>query len=247
MRFSSAYQTIQQKTANYTVAVGDDVVEVDASAGAVTVTLYDPNGKYYESTKDQGRVRVIKTDSSSYPVTVATASGSIKGQTVLRQQYQSGDFISDGIATWYNFAPVQTQFVAEVALSNAEIKALRATPKTLVQAQGAGTVTEFLGAEVILDAGANALTESAANLVVKYNNGSGVAVSDVVECTGFIDQTADTATSAVPIKDAIVAKTGNENKALVLHNNGAGEYGGNAANDALLRVKVRYAVHATGW
>lgn len=247
MRFSSVYETIQQKTSNYTAVVGDDVIEVEASAGAVTITLYDPNGKYYEDVRDQGRVRVIKTDSSANPVTIATAAGAIKGQAVLRQQYQAADLISDGIATWYNFMPVQASFIAEVAISNAEIKALRATPKTLVPAQGAGTVIEFLGAEVILDAGTNALTETAANLVVKYNNGSGVAVSDVIECTGFIDQTADTATSAVPIKDAIVAKTGNENKALVLHNNGAGEYGGNAANDALLRVKVRYAVHNTGW
>lgn len=135
----------------------------------------------------------------------------------------------------------------EVALTNAEIKALRATPKELVAAPGAGKVIKFIGALLLLDAGANALTESSANLGIKYTDGSGVQVNETVEATGFIDQTADTATEARPKLDPIVAKTGNENQKLVLHNLGAGEYAGNAANDALLRVKVWYSIITTGW
>jgi hypothetical protein len=91
------------------------------------------------------------------------------------------------------------------------------------------------------------LTESADNLAVKYTDGSGVQVSQDIEATGFIDAAADTATCAQPKIDAIAAKAGCENKALVLHNTGDGEYGGNAGADTVLRVKVNYRVWPTGW
>lgn len=142
---------------------------------------------------------------------------------------------------------ISTIQYAAVSVSNSEIKALRATPKTLVSAPGAGKYLELVSAVLFLDYGTNALTESTANLAVKYNNGSGVQVSQTIESTGFIDQTADTATSCLPKIDAIVAKSGCENKALVLHNLGAGEISGNAGNDSTLRVKIAYRVHTTGW
>ena len=69
--------------------------------------------------------------------------------------------------------------------------------------------------------------------------------SQAIECTGFIDQTADTMTNALAKIDAIAAKTACENKALVLHNTGDGEFGGSGGS--ALRVKVAYRVHTTGW
>lgn len=244
--FGSPYERILAKTADYTVVAGEDVIRVDSSAGAVTITLYSPADKY-PTKGDYGRVRVVKTSSDTYPVTVATASGSIVGNSVLRTQNQAALYESDGIATWYNFTAAPTVFTATVSITNAQLKAIRATPITLVQAQGTGTVVELVGGLAILDYGSNALTETSDNLVVRYNNGSGVVVSDVIESGGFIDATADTATSIVAVKDAAVAKSGNENKALVLHNNGDGEFGGNAGADTTLRVKISFSVHTTGW
>lgn len=136
---------------------------------------------------------------------------------------------------------------AQVTLTNAQIKALRATPVTLVAAPGAGKYLEFVSAQLFLDYGSNALTETADNLAVRYTDGSGTIVSQAIEATGFIDQTADTATNALPKIDAIAAKTACENKALVLHNTGDGEYGGNAGADTVMRVKIVYRVHQTGW
>lgn len=135
----------------------------------------------------------------------------------------------------------------EVTLTSAQVKALRATPITLVPAPGAGRVNRFLGATLLLDYGSNGFTETADNLAVKYENGSGVAVSAAIETTGFLDQTADMLSQAIPVVDAIVAKTGCANKALVLHNTGDGEIAGNAANDSKLRVKVLYEVLTTEW
>lgn len=133
--------------------------------------------------------------------------------------------------------------VARVTLTNAEIKALRATPKTLVAAPGAGKVLEFVSAQIKLVAGANVLSESTANLAVKYTDGSGAQVSQTIEATGFIDQSVNTMTCALAKIDAIVAYTAAANKALVLHNLGAGEFGGNAAADATMIVDIAYRVH----
>lgn len=158
-------------------------------------------------------------------------------QSLGRGKYKIGDRVTSAL----------DQRVVEVALTNAQIKALRATPVTLVAAPGTGYMLVFRGASLLLDAGANVLTESTANLGIKYTDGSGVQVNETVEATGFIDQAVDTATYARPKLDPIVAKSGCENKALVLHNLGAGEYAGNAAADATLRVKVWYARIKTGW
>jgi hypothetical protein len=134
---------------------------------------------------------------------------------------------------------------AEVALTNAEMLALRATPKTLVAAPGAGKVLEFISAVILFDY-TGAYTETADNMAVKYTDGSGAIVSETIEATGFVDATADTMTTAIAKADVIVAKSGSENKALVLHNTGDGEYGGgNAAN--AIRVKVAYRLHNTGF
>lgn len=142
-------------------------------------------------------------------------------------------------------APIPATLIqyAVVALTNAELKALRATPKQLVAAPGAGKILEFVSAMLVLTAGANVLSESTANLKVKYTNGSGVAVSQAIEMTGFIDQAVNTITNAEPAIDAIVASTAGVNQALVLHNIGAGEFGANAANDATMSVKIAYRTH----
>lgn len=142
---------------------------------------------------------------------------------------------------------VSTIQYAEVALTNAEIKALRASPKTLVAAPGAGKVLEFVSAILFLDYGSNALTESTDNLAIRLTDGTGTIVSQAIEAGGFIDATADTMTNALPKIDAASAKSACENRAMVLHNTGDGEFGGNAGADTTMRVKVAYRVHSTGW
>lgn len=132
---------------------------------------------------------------------------------------------------------------ADVTLTAAEIKALATTPIELVAAPAAGSKHLFLGMDLKLNYGSEVFTEAADNLVVKYTNASGVAVSEVIECTGFIDQAADTITNGIPVKDNIVAATGAEAQALVLDNNNA-NFAGNASNDSTLTVRTYYVTHA---
>lgn len=128
-------------------------------------------------------------------------------------------------------------------ISSAEMLALRATPKELAAAPGAGKILDFVGLVLFHDAGV-AYVESAANLGVKYENGSGTQVSETIEMTGFIDQTSDVMIKAGPAAQAAIPKTACENKALVLHNLGAAEF---TTGDGPVEYVVIFRRHATGW
>jgi len=137
---------------------------------------------------------------------------------------------------------------ATIALTSAQVKALRAAPQVLVAAPGAGQVIEFVSANVRLDYGTNVFTVGAGDdLAVKFKDGTGPSVSENIETTGFLDQTTDIATSAIPKKDAIVTKANCENQPLVLHGIGGAEIAGNAANDSVVRLDVSFRVHSTVW
>ncbi len=129
-----------------------------------------------------------------------------------------------------------------VTITNAELKAIRATPKELVAAPGASKALIYLGSVLENLGGTNAITETTDNMAIRYENGTGVIASQTIEATGFIDQTAKTITQALPKIDPIVASATVANKALVLHNTGDGEYAGNAANDVTVKVTTWYRV-----
>lgn len=131
--------------------------------------------------------------------------------------------------------------VSVVTLTSAQVKALRATPIVVVPAPRTGYVNILVqGAIKLKYGGTNAFTESTANLAYKYTSGAGVQISQTIESTGFIDQTVSTETSAIPKIDAIVASSASSGAPIVLHNLGAGEIAGNAANDNLISVVTIY-------
>lgn len=133
----------------------------------------------------------------------------------------------------------------EVSISNAEMLAIRATPKTLVVAPGAGKFLELVAALLLFDRTA-VYTETADNLQIKYGTGAGDAASETIETTGFVDAATDAIIPVQPVASVVVLKAAGENKALVLHNTGDGEFGGgNAAN--VVRAKIAYRVWATGF
>lgn len=128
---------------------------------------------------------------------------------------------------------------ATVTCTNAQFVAVRATPKQLVAAPGAGFALIFVGGHITIDYTA-AYTESADNLAVRYTDGSGVIVS-TIETTGFVDATADSVMTMAPIAPTTAPAA--VNAALVLHNTGDGEFGGgNSAN--VITITTFYRVVA---
>ena len=150
----------------------------------------------------------------------------------------------DHLETQFGVGITGTLQVASVDLTNAEIKDLADTPVELVAAPGVGKLLEFVGAVLILDYGTNVLVESADNLVIEYDDGDAAAASQTIEMTGFINQSADTITTAQPKVDVIDASADIVNKNLALFNN-SGDFTGNATADTTLTVLISYRVHTT--
>lgn len=137
---------------------------------------------------------------------------------------------------------------AEVTLTAAQIIDLADTPVTIVAAPGAGKLLEFVSAVLILNHSGTGFTESADNLGFYYDTESGALLSEIVECTGFIDQTADTVTFAVPnggAATAIAAASAAVNKPIVLANPD-GDFADGGTTTSTLLVRCMYRVHSTG-
>jgi hypothetical protein len=239
---------VNNKTAAYTLTAGDGgkTFGTRGASGSITFTLPSnpvPGLMYFFN--QAGVQNIVITATGGAKINNGSANGSVTVATTA-----PGFFwvVADGTGwsttqiTSSSSTDLTLMTQATVAVTAAQIKGLRATPKTLVAAPGAGKILQFVDALIMLDAGSEGLTETADNMAIKYTDGSGVAVSNTIEATGFIDQTGDTYTSVTPKADAIVAVTGNVNKALVLHNIGDGEYAGNASNDAALKVFINYRV-----
>lgn len=171
----------------------------------------------------------------------------LPGNTTTTRKFlsQTGNGTISAVPAWNAVRHADISDIwAAVTISSAELLALRATPKTLVAAPGAGNVLEFVSAILLLDYNSAAYVEGGNNLAVRYVNGTGVQVSEAIETTGFLDQTADTLTTARAKLDGIAAKAACENQPLVLHNIGGAEF---TTGDSPMRVKINYRVWATGW
>ena len=83
-------------TSNYTVLRSDSFIPVDASSGAVTITLLGAD----ELKKK--RLTIKKVDSSTNAVTISHASDTIDdgANAKLNQQYESICIMSDGTEFW---------------------------------------------------------------------------------------------------------------------------------------------------
>jgi predicted RecA/RadA family phage recombinase len=127
---------------------------------------------------------------------------------------------------------------ATVAISNAEIKAINATPKELVAAPGANKMIEFLGAVLFHNYGSNALTGNH-DITIGLDSGS-VAVAAVV---GYADFPLKEADHVYAVKPALAF---NDAAADVLNKNlaltAAGDFAGNAGADTVWSVVVSYRI-----
>lgn len=122
-----------------------------------------------------------------------------------------------------------------VIVSDAEIKALRGSPKTLVSAPAAGSIHEFVSAMFYCNTAAGAYTNPQ-QLAVRDTGSSG-AIRSGSTATNLINTTTPTYAQVVPQNCQPNAAA-----PLVLHNTGPSEItGGNAANS--MKVVVYYRTH----
>lgn len=215
MKLGSQNQVILSKTADYTVQLGDDLILVDTAAGPVTITLYTPGNNFPESSRDVGRVRIVKTNAGGSPVTIATAAGTIVGGSQLFSQYQAADMLSDGQGTWYNLLSNGAGGLqeAQVALSAAQINGMRTTPVAIVPAPGAGKIV--LVEHIVLKMVRTATQFANGGAVeFRYTDGSGAKVSADIAATVVTgaagtaySSVSGVATELVPVANAAIVIT----------------------------------------
>jgi hypothetical protein len=215
-----------------------------AAAEFTTVTVADINADY----TDHGVILGQGTDTDLVATSAGTNGQLFVGSTGADPAFATATSTNSSIAYTLGAGSINLDVdesylqTASTTIATGDVLTLATTPVELVAAPGSGKYIEFLGAQFILDYNSVAYTESGDNLGIKYTNASGVQVSSTVECTGFIDQSADTITSAVPVADAIVAASASDNAALVLDNLGSNFAAGNSP----LVVKVSYRVITSG-
>ncbi len=141
---------------------------------------------------------------------------------------------------------------ATVAIADTEMDNLAATPKQLVAAV-AGNTIELVSAIFALDWVSVAWTEPSApdDLVIRYTDGTGAIVSQLLDATGFATATEDTVAFIGPnvanaagaaVASVAVTEAASTNKGLFLHNTGS-EW--TNSGDSQVSVIVYYRLHTT--
>lgn len=180
----------------------------------------------------------IGTGTTNAAVTIGGGSNTVAVNSSAWAISTTG--VATGLAS-VGYTNGSATYVSTVTITAAEVKALRATPKTLIAAAGAGTIIEFKSAVFVLDYGSEVFTETADNLVIEFEDGRDITAA--IETTGFLDQNADQVAMIVAASIPTMTAATAVNKAVRLTNTGDGEIGGNASDDSILYVKVTYAVH----
>lgn len=151
----------------------------------------------------------------------------------LENVLNGGFYVNVGASPIAQWVPAEPALFADVQLTNTQVKALRATPQTLVTAPGAGLAIIVDRVYLVCSAAAGAYTESADNLVVEYSGGTDIVA---IETTGFLDQAAVSSRTIRPDHTTALV-TPVANQAVQLFNTGDGEFGGgNAANTFSIRT-----------
>lgn len=181
------------------------------------------------------------------PVSGASGTGvgicgpgsSITNVTTGDQYYNNG---TKAVPQW-----VLVEGVRSVTLTRAQVIALRATPVSIIAAQGAGLVLEFISGMVFAVYGGSNVFTNPQNMALRYKDTGGTICSGTITAAGLIDQAASEAESIPNVAGAIMTKAGCDNQAIVIHNTGASEITGNAAANNTIVVQAAFRVWTPGW
>lgn len=218
-----------------------ETIQIHADQGTSATSIYLKS--------DAGGITLLSDGSANGDILVdceddmALTSGDDMTLTV------AGDFTL--AVTGATVLPADVLLKTTTALTHDHMDNLAGTPKELVAAV-AGNTIEFISAIFALDYDSTAWTEASApdDLCIRYEDGTGAIVSELLDATGFATATADTVLFLAPTSDIQAGTTGaiavteanSTNKALVLDNTGD-EW--TNSGDSQVVVIVYYRLHTT--
>lgn len=210
-------------------------------------TCNDPSGFFVTGAPDFNYAGIVLTGTAKdLNVTVgdfpATWRPYAKSGTSVTATVGTVGFNQDHFDVTLGFCSLLNPILSStITLTSAEIKALRATPITMIPAAGAGTSFMIIQAQAKLNYGGTSPFTNPQDLALKLGIG-GANISDAFQGTGFIDQSADTYAITIPsgASGGSYPASAYENVDIVLQNTGASEITGNAADDNTLVVTISY-------
>lgn len=229
-------------SADFGPSVWKVYVDDDAGTG---IALYAPI--YYHDTETGTPATNLNNNATSndgfFGVALQTVSTNATTEIeVLHIPLALGIALASGAVTSAQMASSVLKY-AEVTLTSAQVKALKATPITLVAAPGADLAIVPVAINLVVNyGGTNAFTESADDLSICYATTPGSNEIKEIESTGLVDQTNDEwryitfehAETFIPV----------ENDAVVITNLDD-EIAGNAAGNNTIAVRLYYRVVPT--
>lgn len=211
------------------IAVGDSVYYHDTGTGTPTTSLNNSatslDAFFGIALEAVGANATTRINVLHIPVGATQALGNGVAGTAQ---------LADGAVTSAKLAASILK-MAEVTLTSAQVKALKATPITLVAAPGADLANVPVAINIVVNyGGTNAFTESSDDLSIGYASG---AELKEIESTGLIDQTNDEwRYITFEFDETFIPE---ENKAIVITNLDD-EIAGNAAGNNTVLVRLYY-------
>jgi len=208
------------------LAVEDDtpIIRLNDTTTSKTADAFLQN----TANDDDDAVLTMGVDDSTGDDTTYVEIDGVNEQVEVKKKAQIG--------TTIHFSNVTT-------LSTAQINALKATPITLVPAQGANTIIELVSVMLTYDYATAAFTVGAdEDLVIEYADGTDTTAS--IETAGFLDQSDDEVRFYPSSLAAGADLEACINQGLQIFNTGSGE---TADGGGELDVRITYRVYETGF
>lgn len=156
----------------------------------------------------------------------------------------SGNVLTSDGTNWTSAAPSGGSGIVTVSntLTNSQIKALHATPITVLASQGAGKVIVFVNGTFKFNYGGNNAFTAGASQTISLYYGTAQSINAVISNSVLTGTTTTYAKIGLTSNLSGITTTNCENLALNFYNPVATEITGNAANDNTVTYSISYLV-----
>jgi len=218
---------------------GTDIALAD---GGTNASLTASDGGIFYSTATAGAILAGTATANKVLMSGASTTPSWSTPTYPAAAGTSGNVLTSDGTNWTSAAPAAGSAILQVTgtLTNSQIKALHATPITLIAAPGAGKVIVILQATAVMNyGGTNIFTDGgSAGVILSYSNTTNTAAATFMPTGQLVAASSRMNVASGAISSSLYSS--NTNLAVVAYNSSVTEISGNAANNNTISYSILY-------